>query len=86
MEPFESLLARLNTLAIFRPLLSQEPLQSLCAYLACRACGDARNTAASYAAFISALYAVSEGDIGRCILEQALTADTPYVRAVGRGE
>ena len=86
MEPFESLLTRLNTLTIFRPLLSQEPLQSLRAYLECRAWGDSRNTAASYAAFVTALYAASEGDIGPCVLGQALAADTPYVRAVGRGE
>lgn len=83
---YANLLARLNALTLFRPLLSQEPLRALRVFLERRICKDSRDVISSYAAFVSRLYEESEGDLGRCVLEQVLTADTPYVRAVGRGE
>jgi len=84
--PFSQYLNGIDTLALFRPLLFQEPLKSLRAYLEVRAQGRSREIPSSYAAFAAALYETAAGDLGRCVLEQALTADTPYVRAAGRGE
>lgn len=71
--------SRLETLCIFRELLKDEVISSLCDFLS-------NQTASSYAEFISALYEKNGGNISRYVKEICENSENVYVKAVGRGE
>lgn len=81
----KTLRERLRTLTVFRGLLSDPVVESLCAYLDCRT--NYKSLApAAYAKFVSLLYRTESGDLSlhiqRCLEED----ENVYVQAVGRGE
>lgn len=71
--------SRLETLCIFRELLKDEVISSLCDFLS-------NQTASSYAEFLSALYEKNGGNISRYVKEICENSENVYVKAVGRGE
>lgn len=71
--------SRLETLCIFRELLKDEVISSLCDFLS-------NQTASSYAEFVSALYEKNGGNISRYVKEICENSENVYVKAVGRGE
>ncbi|MGN0690579.1 MAG: ATP-binding protein [Oscillospiraceae bacterium] len=71
--------SRLETLCIFRELLKDEVISSLCYFLS-------NQTASSYAEFVSALYEKNGGNISRYVKEICENSENVYVKAVGRGE
>lgn len=73
-----ALAARMDALAIFRPLLADPVLAALKEYLTTPAAGR-------YAAFAAALYEASGGELGKHILRLCEDSDNVYVRTVGTG-
>lgn len=80
------LLTRLRALSVFRNLLYNWPIETLCAYLAEKEAGNEREAVSSYSEFVSHLYEDSVGDLGLYVQNQVLSDENPYIRAIGRGE
>lgn len=74
----KNLKIKLDTLCIFRELLSDEVVAALRELLA-------EPRASRYSAFVSALYRVG-GDLGEYIKELIENSENVYVRTIGRGE
>lgn len=70
---------RLNTLCIFRELLRDTVLSSLCTYLE-------NPTSSAYAAFVAALYRANGGNLGEYIKELCSNSENVYVKTVGLGK
>lgn len=70
---------KLGTLCIFRELLKDTVLSSLCAYLD-------NPTSSAYAEFVSALYNANGGNLGEYVKELCLNSENVYVKMVGLGK
>ena len=69
----------LGTLCIFRELLKDKVLSSLCAYLD-------NPTSSAYAEFVAVLYECAGGNLGEYIKELCSNSENVYVKTVGRGD
>ena len=76
---------RLRALAVFRGLLSEPVIESLCSYLDCMENAWPQGMISGYAELVSRLYQTDEGDLGRHILRVVMEQENIYIRAVGRG-
>lgn len=76
---------RLRALAVFRALLSDPVVESICTYLDCME-NWSQGSVAAYAEMVSRLYQVDGGDLGKHILRIVRENENVYIRAVGRGE
>ena len=70
---------KLGTLCIFRELLKDTVLSSLCAYLD-------NPTSSAYAEFVAVLYDRASGNLGEYIKEICTNSENVYVKAVGLGK
>ena len=70
---------KLGTLCIFRELLKDTVLSSLCAYLD-------NPTSSAYAEFVAVLYECAGGNLGEYIKELCSNSENVYVKTVGRGD
>ena len=70
---------KLGTLCIFRELLQDTVLASLCTYLE-------NPTSSAYAEFVAVLYEKSGGDLGAYINEICYNSENVYVKAIGLGK
>ena len=70
---------KLGTLCIFRGLLKDKVLSSLCAYLD-------NPTSSAYAEFVAVLYECAGGNLGEYIKELCSNSENVYVKTVGRGD
>lgn len=70
---------KLNTLCIFRELLGDPVLSSLCTYLE-------SPTSSAYAEFVAALYQANGGNLGEYIKELCSNSENVYVRTIGLGK
>ena len=70
---------KLGTLCIFRELLNDKVLSSLCAYLD-------TPTSSAYAGFVAVLYECAGGNLGEYIKELCSNSENVYVKTVGRGD
>ncbi len=70
---------KLNTLCIFRELLKDSVISSLCAYME-------TPTNSAYAEFVSALYNANGGNLGEYVKELCLNSENIYVKMVGSGK
>lgn len=70
---------KLETLCVFRELLKDPVISSLCAYLA-------SPTNAAYAAFVAELYGANGGNISEYVRELCENSSNVYVKTLGRGE
>ena len=70
---------KLGTLCIFRELLKDKVLSSLCAYLD-------NPTSSAYAGFVAVLYECAGGNLGEYIKELCSNSENVYVKTVGRGD
>ena len=70
---------KLGTLCIFRELLKDKVLSSLCAYLD-------NPTSSAYAEFVAVLYECAGGNLGEYIKELCSNSENVYVKTVGRGD
>lgn len=70
---------KLGTLCIFRDLLNDEVLSSLCIFLK-------KPKASSYADFVSKLYERSGGNLGEHIKELCSNSENVYVKTIGQGK
>lgn len=70
---------RLGTLCIFRELLKDAVLSSLCAYLKAP-------TSTAYARFVAVLYERSGGNLGEYIKELCSNSENVYVKTIGSGK
>lgn len=70
---------RLDTLCIFRELLSDPVIAALRAYLE-------EPTARAYAEFVSRLYRAGDGNLGEYVKELCQNSENVYVKRLGRGE
>lgn len=77
---------RLRALTVFRGLLSEPVLESLCACLDCMESAPPRERISAYAEFVSRLYQTEDGDLGKHLLRAVRENENVYIRAVGRGE
>ena len=77
---------RLRALTVFRGLLSEPVVESLCTYLDCMENDWAQGVISAYAEFVSRLYRTEDGDLGKHILRVTAESENVYIRAVGRGE
>ena len=76
---------RLRALAVFRGLLSDPVVESLCTYLDCVE-NWSQGSVTAYAELVSRLYQADGGDLGKHILRVVRENENVYIRAVGRGE
>ena len=74
-----SLREKLGTLCIFRELLKDTVLSSLCAYLD-------NPTGSAYAEFVGTLYNANGGNLGEYIKELCSNSENAYVKAQGQGK
>ena len=77
---------RLRALTVFRGLLSEPVVESLCTYLDCVENDWSQGVVSAYAEFVSRLYRTEGGDLGKHILRITAESENVYIRAVGRGE
>ena len=70
---------KLGTLCIFRELLKDEVLSSLCAYLE-------NPTSFAYAEFVGTLYNANGGNLGEYIKELCSNCENIYVKTIGLGK
>ena len=70
---------RLLTLTVFRALLNDPVIASLCSYLEAP-------SPSGYAAFVSALYYANGGDISEHIRQICEDSENVYVKTIGRGQ
>jgi len=70
---------KLGTLCIFRELLKDTVLSSLCAYLD-------NPTSSTYAEFVAVLYNQANGNLGEYIKEICTNSENVYVKSVGLGK
>ena len=70
---------KLNTLCIFRELLKDSVICSLCAYME-------NPTSSAYAEFVSALYNANGGNLGEYVKELCWNSENVYVKMVGLGK
>lgn len=75
----KQLKTKLDTLCIFRSLLSDPVISALYAHLG-------KATCASYAAFVSTLYDANGGNLGEYVKELCLASENVYVKTVGQGK
>lgn len=75
----KNLKEKLKTLCIFRELLNDTVISSLCAYLE-------TPTSSAYAGFVAALYNANGGDLGVYIKELCTNSENVYARTVGLGK
>lgn len=83
------LLKRLRALAIFRNLLEDPVIASLCDLLEKleeREKPNLEEIASAYGAFVSRLYMAGDGNLSRYILNAAESDENAYVRIIGRNE
>ena len=80
------LLVRLRALAIFRNLLADPVIASLCALLEELDKPGAEGIPAAYGAFVSNLYQAGSGNLSAYIRDAVEGDENVYVRMVGRGE
>ena len=77
---------RLRALAVFRGLLSEPVVESLCACLDCVESAPPPKRVSAYAEFVSRLYRTEDGDLGKHILRIVREDENVYIRTIGRGE
>lgn len=70
---------KLNTLSIFRKLLKDSVISSLCAYME-------NPTSSAYAEFVAVLYNQANGNLGEYIKEICTNSENVYVKSVGLGK
>ena len=70
---------KLNTLCIFRELLKDSVISSLCAYME-------NPTSSAYAEFVAALYNANGGNLGEYVKELSFNSENVYVKTVGSGK
>ena len=70
---------KLNTLCIFRELLKDSVISSLCAYME-------DPTGSTYAEFVAALYNANGGNLGEYVKELCWNSENVYVKMVGSGK
>ena len=70
---------KLNTLCIFRELLNDSVISSLCAYME-------NPTSSAYAEFVAALYNANGGNLGEYVKELCWNSENVYVKMVGLGK
>ena len=70
---------KLNTLCIFRELLKDSVISSLCAYME-------NPTSSAYAEFVAALYNANGGNLGEYVKELCWNSENVYVKMVGLGK
>ena len=75
----KALKEKLGTLCIFRELLKDEVISSLCAYLD-------NPTSSAYAEFAAALYNRGNGNLGEYVKEICTNSENVYVKTVGLGK
>ncbi len=82
----EILNIRLQSLAVFRQLLSDPVVQGLTDYLGCLKTAPASEAVSKYAEFVSRLYAAENTSLAAYIQNIVGDNENPYICAVGRGE
>lgn len=70
---------KLNTLCVFRELLKDSVISSLCAYME-------NPTSSAYAEFVAALYNANGGNLGEYVKELSFNSENVYVKTVGLGK
>ena len=70
---------KLNTLCIFRELLKDSVISSLCAHME-------NPTGSAYAEFVADLYNANGGNLGEYVKELSLNSENVYVKMVGSGK
>ena len=75
----KALKEKLNTLCIFRELLGDPVISSLCVYLE-------NPTSSGYAEFVAALYNANGGNLGEYVKELCWNSENVYVKMVGSGK
>ena len=75
----DDLRVQISTLAIFRKLLSDRVIKSLCEYLA-------SPTASGYSEFVCALYSANGGELGDYVQDICENDENVYVQTVGKGQ
>ena len=70
---------KLKTLCVFRELLGDSVISSLCVYLD-------NPTSSAYAEFVAALYNANGGNLGEYVKELSLNSENVYVKMVGSGK
>lgn len=81
-----NLSTRLRALAIFRGLLSEPVIESICTYLDCMENEWPQGVISAYAELVSRLYRTDGGDLGKHILRVVRESENVYIQAIGRGE
>ena len=77
---------RLRSLAIFRALLNDPVIASLCNYLDSAENDSTANAVAKYAAFVSSLYGTEKRTLAGYIQSIVNNDENAYIRRVGKGE
>lgn len=70
---------KLKTLCVFRELLKDPVISSLCCYLE-------ESTNSAYAEFVAALYNANGGNLGEYVKELCTNSENVYVKSVGMGK
>ena len=76
---------RLRALAVFRGLLSDPVIESICTYLDCVE-NWSHGGVTAYADLVSRLYQSDGGDLGKYIRRVVRENENVYIRMIGRGE
>lgn len=85
-EKLNELYLKLNSLCIFRALLSDSVISRLMQYLNCAETADVSEKISRYSDFVSALYSNNKVSLARYIHNIVTNNENAYVRTVGSGK
>ena len=84
-EHLASLNIRLHSLAIFRALLADPVIASLCRYLDCLETSETSEAVSRYADFVAELYATEKRTLAGYIQSIVNNDENSYIRMIGKG-
>ena len=86
MNPLNQLYLRMQSLAVFRDLLADPVVESLCDFLRCSQRGDTPEAIRAYGCFVSRLYQSGTPSLASHVLDLVENNENSYIRIIGRGQ
>lgn len=82
----KNLYIRLKALAIFRDLLKDPVIDSLCNYLSLEQSGDLALAVSAYGEFVNGLYVSGSPSLAHYVQDVVNDTENPYIRMIGSGQ
>lgn len=82
----KNLYIRLKALAIFRDLLKDPVIDSLCKFMSLEQSGDLAHAVSAYGEFVNGLYVSGSPSLAHYVQDVVNDTENPYIRMIGSGQ